>query len=326
MAARLAERRRRFKPARALQGRGPSRTVRDVARWQGVADALTSKDDPIRLVEATGEPTPVVFDSPHSGRVYPEDFRPVLPIAELYGFEDRLVDTLIAGAPQQGISLLTAQFPRAYIDPNRSVDDLEPEITGPGWASATNPVYAAKGIGLIFRNSLAGTPLYERPLDHDAIERRIERYWRPYHEMLAGLIDRTRERWGAVWHVNWHSMRPIGDALSNDEGAVRPDFVVSDRDGTSSEPGFTDLIECGLADMGYSTARNAPFKGGYITQLHGRPGEGRHSVQVEINRALYLDLSALEVSAGAERLRSDLGRLSRLIADYARSSAPLSGS
>jgi N-formylglutamate deformylase len=278
---------------------------------------------PIRILAGGGERVPVIFDSPHSGRAYPGDFQPLVPLPELYGFEDRLVDTLIEPARKHGISVLSAQFPRAYIDPNRSEDDLEPEITGPDWPGVAQPVYATRGIGLIFRNALGGTPLYERPLDPEEIDRRIRRYWRPYHDALQDLMDSTARAWGAVWHVNWHSMRPVGDDLSSDPGAIRPDFVVSDLDGTSAEPRFVDLVEGGLRGLGYSTARNQPFKGGYITQRHGRPDEGRHSIQVEINRALYLDLQTLEVTAGAVRLRADLDRLAADIAAYARAEAPL---
>lgn len=262
-----------------------------------------------------------MFDSPHSGRVYPDDFTPLMPVPELYGFEDRLVDTLIADAPVQGITLLIAEFPRAYIDPNRAEDDLEPEITGADWAQPTNPVYARKGIGLIFRTSLTGTPIYERPLTPTEISDRITRYWRPYHSALAEALGRLQQQWGAVWHVNWHSMRPIGDALSSDPGEVRPDFVLSDLDAVSAEPGFPDLIERELRAMGYSVVRNRPFKGGYITALHGRPQEGRHSVQVEINRALYLDMHTLEVKHEAHQLRRDLSQLAASIAEYTRSEA-----
>ena len=279
--------------------------------------------EPLRLITAEGEPAAVVFDSPHSGRAYPRDFKPQIPVEDLYGYEDRFVDTLIERAPAHGIALLTAQFPRAYIDPNRAEDDLEPEITGPAWTKATNPLYAAKGIGLIFRTSLADTPIYERPLDHADIERRIDRFWRPYHRALEAALLEAQQRWGAVWHVSWHSMRPIGDALSSDPGEVRPDFVLSDRDGTSADPGFIELVDTELKRLGYGTARNWPFKGGYITELHGRPHAGRHSLQVEINRALYLDLETLEVIAEADRLRRALSGLSASIADYARSRAPV---
>lgn len=289
------------------------------------AEAAT-EPGPFRLFPPDAKAAPAVFDSPHSGRAYPRDFHPAVPVTELYGFEDRLVDALLADAPAQGVALLTADFPRAYIDPNRREDDLEPEITGPDWRDSANPVYAAKGIGLIFRTSLAGTPIYERPLGASEIRRRISRYWRPYHQALEEALSAAQQRWGAVWHINWHSMRPIGDALSSDPGEIRPDFVLSDRDGVTTEPGFIDVVEHELRKAGYSVARNHPFKGGYITALHGRPGEGRHSLQVEINRALYLDLQTLEITTDADRLRRDLARLAASVANYARSSAPVRAS
>lgn len=278
---------------------------------------------PVRTFGAKGDTAPVVFDSPHSGRTYPSDFRPQIPVEGLFGYEDRLVDTLVADAPARGITLVAAQFPRAYIDPNRAEDDLELEITGPQWPGATNPLYAAKGIGLIFRTSLAGTPIYERALGHTEINDRIARFWRPYHHALETALRDAQRQWGSVWHASWHSMRPVGDALSSDPGELRPDFVLSDRDGTSTEPGFMELVDTELRRLGYSTARNWPFKGGYITALHGRPSEGRHSLQVEINRALYLDPETLEVTGNAGRLRQDLAGVAAAIALYARARAPL---
>ena len=281
---------------------------------------------------AEGEELPAVYDSPHSGRTYPTDFIPAGPVDLLRGYEDRLVDHLIGEAPDYGILLLAANFPRAYIDPNRAIDDLDPKVVGDDWTDALNPTaYSKLGLGLVFRTGLDNKPIYERPLGRAAVMERIERYWRPYHEALESALEQAQQRWGAVWHIAWHSMRPLGDAQSVDPGEERPDFVVSDRDGTSAAPAFTEFAAETLRALGYSVAVNHPFKGGYITQLHGRPGEGRHSLQIEMNRGLYLDLETLDLTPGAAALRRDLGHFSRNFAGFAAESAgitspPLSGS
>jgi N-formylglutamate deformylase len=280
--------------------------------------SMTDPQAPVTVASpAAGKELPAVYDSPHSGRIYPPDFLPVVPIEQLHGYEDRLVDDLIRNAPSYGILLIAATFPRAYIDPNRAIDDLDPQVVGDDWGDPLNPTaYSDLGLGLVFRTGLDNKPIYERPLGRRSVMKRIGRYWRPYHQALETALREAQERWGSVWHIAWHSMRPIGDLQSIDPGQVRPDFVVSDRDGTSAEPEFTDFTVEALRSLGYTVAVNFPFKGGYITQLHGRPSEGRHSLQLEVNRSLYLDPETFELSPNAAALRGDLDRLSSLFADF----------
>jgi N-formylglutamate deformylase len=262
---------------------------------------------------------PIVYDSPHSGRRFPADFAPAVPLEELVGYEDRFVDDLIADAPACGIQVLVAEFPRSYIDPNRAVDDLDEHVVEDGWHNPLNPTdYGERGIGLVFRKLQSGKAIYDHPLSHAELERRIEGFWRPFHARLDAALDAAVRRWGVAWHVDWHSMRPVGDALSPDPGADRPDFVVSDRDGASAAPVFTAQLKNILESLGYSVAINEPFKGGYVIQRAGRPDEGRHSLQVEINRALYLDPDTLERSSGFDRLRGAVARASAALADWAR--------
>lgn len=277
-----------------------------------------SPDEPVRIsAPPHHKQLPVIYDSPHSGRRYPPDFLPAVPLEALRGYEDRLVDDLVQDAPKHGIVLIAATFPRAYIDPNRAIDDLDPQVVGSSWTDPLNPTeYSKLGLGLIFRTGLDDKPIYEQPLDRESVRKRIENYWRPYHQTLERALALAQERWGAVWHIAWHSMRPIGDAQSIDPGDKRPDFVVSDRDSASAEPDFTDFVADTLRELGYTVALNYPFKGGYITQRHGRPGEGRHSIQVEINRALYLDLETLQLAPRAPELRRDLDFLSQQLADF----------
>ncbi len=279
-----------------------------------------SNAPPLRLTEpARGSRLPLVFDSPHSGRDYPAAYAPLVPIAELYGYEDRLVDDLLTDAPAYGVPLLAAGFPRSFVDPNRADDDLDQLVTGESWAGPARPsVYSQRGQGLIFRVGLDGRPLYAGPLALEEVEARIALYWRPYHDALEKLLSAAQTRWGAVWHINWHSMRPVGDALAPDPGAARPAFVIGDLDGRSAEPAFSDAAEQSLRELGYHVARNRPFKGGYITERHGRPEQGRHSIQIEINRGLYLDAGLLEPGRGMARLRADLAHFTAVMAAFVR--------
>jgi N-formylglutamate deformylase len=229
-----------------------------------------------------------------------------------------MVDDLIADAPDHGIKLITAAFPRAYIDPNRAPDDIDADLAGEEWTDPINPtLYSQRGHGLVFRSSLEGKPIYERALGKARLRSRIENYWEPYHRVLEEALQKVQQCCGTVWHISWHSMRPVGDESSSDPGEERPDFVVSDLEGDSADANFTRHAVEQLRELGYSVNLNWPFKGGYITQLHGRPREGRHSIQIEINRGLYLDLATLELTPGAKRLRGNLAEFSSRMTAFA---------
>jgi N-formylglutamate deformylase len=277
--------------------------------------------DPVHVTLPTGPAVPLVFDSPHSGQAFPEGFAPAVAVERMRGFEDRLVDELIAGAPARGIPLVAARFSRAFVDPNRAGDDLEDAIVE-GWAAPRRPTpFAERGVGLIFRVLPDGTPVYRAPLRPEEIEARIAECWAPYHAALDTVLDRIQARWGRAWHVNWHSMNPVGDALAPDPGAVRPDFVVSDRDGTTASPAFRDAVVEALAAESASVAVNAPFKGGFIIARHGRPAQGRESLQVEINRGLYLDAALRDPGPGFAALRDALDGAAARIAAFAHAAS-----
>ncbi|GAA0569405.1 N-formylglutamate amidohydrolase [Caenispirillum bisanense] len=268
---------------------------------------------------ASSTPAPVVFDSPHSGRHYPADFRPALPLRQLQGGEDRHVDRLIARAPEHGAWLVTAGFARTYIDPNRDIADIDPDLLDGPWPGRVDPGgHSRHGIGLVFRTLGDGTPIYDRRLSVAEVQGRIDRCWRPYHTALEQALSRAGEGWRRVWHLNCHSMLPVGDALSPDPGCRRADMVLGDRGGRSCEPAFTALVATVLRDLGYSVAINDPYQGAWIVARHGRPQEGRHSLQIEINRALYMDLTTLAPHAGFDRLQADLGDLAREVCAHAR--------
>lgn len=277
---------------------------------------------PVSVVEPSGAPAPMVFDAPHSGRHYPEDFGHVAGIELLMGGEDRFVDELFADAPEHGATYVIANFARTYIDPNRRLSDIDMALLDGDWHETPEPtIMSERGVGLVFRLIGDGTAIYDRRLSAADITNRIELYWRPYHESLGAMIDRTIERFGVCYHLDCHSMMPVGNELAPDPGRDRADFVLGDLDGTSCEPGFTRLVAATLEGLGYSVAINDPYKGALIVERYGAPDKGVHSLQIEINRKLYMDLETLERGVGFEPLRADLAKLAAAVADYSAASA-----
>lgn len=256
---------------------------------------------------------PLILDSPHSGHAYPPDFRHVPPRSLLRRAEDAFVDDLFETAPLHGAVFLKALFPRSYIDPNRHEDEIDLTIMEEDWP---NPVIASEkaemGLGLIRRLIKGNVEIYDRPLSIAEVKGRIDRFHRPYLTELAQLADRAQMEFGAVWHLNCHSMRSHGRRRG--EKIPRADFVLGDRDGTSCMPAFTAAVRESLQRLGYRVAVNDPFKGAELVTRIGRPQAGRHSLQIEVNRGLYMDEDRIEKSTDFDRLKTDIDRL---IADIA---------
>ncbi len=261
----------------------------------------------------------LLFDSPHSGRDYPDDFGAKATRIELRRGEDAYVDELLAGSVDSGACLLTATAPRCYLDLNRAETDIDAALLADPWPVPLSPTEKTRrGLGLIRRYVVPGVEIYGRRLSVREVQERIARVYRPYHAELDRLVGQIRQACGAVWHLNWHSMKSVGNAMTPDgEGARRPDFVVSDLDGRSAEPALTTLIVETLTGMGYTVSVNDPYKGGTIVQRIGNPAAGVHSVQIEINRALYLDESAVTKTPGAGPLQARLSELARRLVEAA---------
>jgi N-formylglutamate deformylase len=253
-------------------------------------------------------PAPVVFDSPHSGYAYPEDFDHVVPRDMLRRAEDAFVDDLYEAAPAYGAAFLKALFPRAYIDPNRHEDEIDSGMLAGPWP---RPIRASEkaemGLGLVRRLIKGRVEIYDRPLLVDEVMARIESYHRPYHAELETMLDERLARFGAVWHVNCHSMRTTG--RHQGKSIPRDDFVLGDREGASCDPAFTEFVAARLRGMGYSVQLNHPFKGAELVERFGRPRAGRHSLQIEVNRGLYMDEDRIEKHQGFERLKGDIERM-----------------
>ena len=276
-----------------------------------------TRHETVRRHDPPGEPVPLVLDSPHSGEAYPDDFDHAPDRALVRQAEDTHVARLWSHAPGQGATLIEALFPRAYIDANRSIDDVDPELLADAWHEPIVPTAkTALGVGLVWRLARGGVPMYARRLRSDEVRSRIDRCWRPYHAAVQAALDERHRQFGAVWHVNCHSMLAVGDELSTDPGRERADFVLGDRDGTTCAAEFTQLVARTMRDAGYSVAINDPYKGVELVRKHGRPAERRHSLQIEIKRTLYMDELTLQPNAGYARLQNDLIRLSRTLAAY----------
>lgn len=263
--------------------------------------------DPAFEVLAPAENTlPFVFNSPHSGRVYPRAFveQARLDFASLRRSEDSFVDELFANVVNAGAPLMRALFPRSFVDLNREPYELDPRMFEgrlPPFAN-TRSARVSGGLGTIARVVGDAQEIYPRRLSVDEGLSRIETYYKPYHRTLRRLIDKVQVRFGAAVLVDCHSM----PSNSIRDAGARADMVIGDRFGTSCDPAVTATLEGGLAARGYVVTRNKPYAGGYITEHYGSPARGLHAVQIEINRGLYMDEPLYAPNAGFLRLKADL--------------------
>lgn len=263
-------------------------------------------------------PVPVVFDSPHSGSEYPPDFDFACPLRLLRQAEDAHVDALFAAAPAQGGTLIAALFPRSYIDVNRGLEDIDQQLLDHSWPGPISASDRARvGMGLVRRVCKPGLAMYNRKLTVAEVRHRIERYYRPYHQAVGEAIDQASARFGAVWHVNCHSMPSSRGSRGPVSGWERADFVLGDRDGATCAPAFRTMVQGTLERMGYDVRINDPYKGVELVKRFGQPRVGRHSLQIEVNRRLYMNEDTLERTANFAKLKGDIDTLVAAIAAYA---------
>ena len=279
---------------------------------------------PFTLRAPLAPAVPLVCDSPHSGTWYPDDYRHAVPRELLRRGEDTHVEALWDAVPQVGGTLLHAHFPRTYIDCNRTLQDLDPTLLDGPWPTPLAPGEKSRlGFGLVWGNLRAGVPIYDRKLTVAEVQARIDRCYLPYHAALATAIEDSARRFGGVWHLNLHSMpNDAYERLQIRSPHPLADFVLGDRDGTTCEPGFVDLVERQLRGFGYTVARNDPYKGVQLIERIGQPARNRHSLQIEIRRPLYMDEATRERNAGFDALRKDLTELLQAVAGYLRERTP----
>jgi N-formylglutamate amidohydrolase len=254
--------------------------------------------------------SPFVFASPHSGRLYPTDMMPALDEASIRRSEDAFVDVLASAGPRYGAPLITARYARAYIDVNREAYELDQamfEDELPAFAQGRSPRVAA-GLGSIARVVAEGQEIYARKLTFAEASRRIDTVHAPYHAALAALLAEAKAAFGFAILIDWHSM-PSAAAAAGARGRRGCDFVLGDRFGVACSGAVAGVVERDLEAMDYAVARNTPYAGGHTTEFYGRPAEGVHALQIEINRALYLNERTLKRHGGFDRLARDVERL-----------------
>jgi len=257
---------------------------------------------------------PLVFNSPHSGRIYPSTFLAAskLDPRTLRRSEDSFVEELFGFVTDMGAPLLHAHFPRAYLDVNREPYELDPVLFRDGLPhyANTQSVRVVGGLGTIARIVSESDEIYREPLSVEAALERINRLYTPYHDTLAGLLLDAKREFGLAVLIDCHSMPSNKMA---DQGAGRPDFVLGDRFGTSCSGELTRLAASQLEALGYAVALNKPYAGGYITEHYGRPHKAQHVLQIEINRSLYMDEQSFQKSPGFTRLRASLDTVVRAL-------------
>jgi N-formylglutamate amidohydrolase len=263
---------------------------------------------PFEIVEPAEWRAPIIFNSPHSGSVYPEDFLNAsrIDLPTLRRSEDSFMDELIADLSARGFPVVRVNFPRSYVDVNREPYELDPRMFAgrlPSFAN-TRSMRVAGGLGTIPRVVGDGQEIYRERLSVDDALMRVETLYKPYHRALRRLINRVHQTFGAVVVVDCHSMPSIG--VSRDEPR-RPDIVIGDRYGTSCAPLLPNRVEQTMSRLGYSVGRNKPYAGGFITEHYGNPASGLHAIQLELNRAIYMD----------ERRREKGPRFAQVAADFA---------
>jgi N-formylglutamate deformylase len=264
---------------------------------------------PFEIVEPKEWRAPIIFNSPHSGSAYPDAFLNAsrIDLPTLRRSEDSFMDELVGDLGTAGFAVVRVHFPRSYVDVNREPYELDPRMFAgrlPSFAN-TRSMRVAGGLGTIPRVVGDGQEIYRERLVVDDALSRIETLYKPYHRALRRLINRVHQSFGTVVVVDCHSMPSIG--VSRDEPR-RPDLVIGDRYGTSCSPLLPDRVDATMSKLGYSVGRNKPYAGGFITEHYGNPASGLHVVQLELNRAVYMD----------ERRREKGPRFAQVAADFAK--------
>ncbi|UTD26338.1 N-formylglutamate amidohydrolase [Bradyrhizobium sp. WD16] len=280
---------------------------------------MTRSDDepssPFEIIEPASWRAPIIFNSPHSGAAYPRAFLDAsrIDLGTLRRSEDSFMDEMIEGLTSEGFAVVRVHFPRSFVDVNREPYELDPRMFDgrlPSFAN-TRSMRVAGGLGTIPRVVGDGQEIYRDRLSVEDALQRIESLYKPYHRALRRLIGSVHERFGAVVLVDCHSMPSTG--ISRDEPR-RPDVVIGDRYGTSCAAQLPQTIEEALTAMGYTVGRNKPYAGGFITEHYGNPASGLHAVQIELNRAIYMDERRRERTERFAQITADFAALARAIA------------
>lgn len=274
-------------------------------------------DEPVSVI------SPVVFASPHSGRLYPQSFLNACAASmlDLRRIEDAYVDRVLSDVHETGAPVISGLIARACIDLNRAETEMDPsmfEDPPPAWTGLRSPRVEA-GLGCLPRVAFNGAPIYGRKLSYREAQARLEQVYKPYHRALEALMRRAQAMFGQSWLIDCHSMPAEAENASR-----APDIVIGDRFGASCGAGLADHVELLFRQRGYTTARNAPYAGGFATLTHGQPSLGRHALQIEIRRRLYLDEARVEPNEGFLPLRRHVTEIAAEICAFTRDAVGLS--
>jgi len=274
---------------------------------------INDEEHPFDLLLPDNQSSCVVYSSPHSGLIYPPDFQEAsaLDSVALRRSEDAFVDELYDNSPAAGSPLLKARFPRAYVDPNREPWELDPEMfTGPLPLDAnTSSPRVRSGLGTIARVVTDGAAIYKGKIDFAIARQRIEKCYMPFHQALSDLLEETYKKFETYLLVDCHSMPSIGGPMDADPGDNRVDMVLGDANGAACAKIASQTAREILEGMGYRVVMNRPYAGGFTTRNYGKPYEMRHALQIEINRALYMNEDSISKNAGFETLKNNIGKM-----------------
>ena len=286
---------------------------------QTISDApfFPEKSPPPYRVSAPQDFCSVMFSSPHSGRHYPDDFQNLLavPLMDLRRVEDAFVDQLFSHVSEFGAGMISAVYARSFVDLNRAPEELDSRMfkDGPPTPAGERSPRVEAGLGCIPRIAASGKDIHTRMLSRSEADDRLNRAYLPYHTALSNWMDNMAERTGQAVLIDCHSMPSVVAGRR-----IQADIVLGSRHGSSCDESLTRLVEYGFARLGYRVIRNTPYAGGYLTQRHGSPQDGRHALQIEINRRLYMDETEVRLKSGYHRLQQDIRGIAQSIMEWSR--------
>lgn len=278
-------------------------------------DDLTA--DSVFRIAKGAKPSPLVIDVSRSGTRYPPEFMPPAPFNILHTKLSPYVERVVLPSTAEGATVLTAQFPPSFVDPNRPIDDIDPDIVDGQWKGALNPLKASlqSGSGLIHTLGSNNDPLYQGRLPAADIEARISHYYTPYHATLAELLSAKKQQFGIAFQLSCHSMSSIGPK----DGQPRPDICLGDLDGASASPDYIEIVGSVFRDRGLGVAFNKPFRGNELLRRHADPGNRVFSLQIEMRRSLYIDEKTRVLNSGLPALQACFIKIAAAIRQHAGS-------
>lgn len=263
-------------------------------------------------------PAPVLFEIPRSGAEYPRDFRSIANLSDLQRSISMYVEECYTNVVDAGATWLYAHCPNAYIDLNRHELDIDPSQLSSEWPEPLKPGPKTKsGVGLIPTVCAGTKPLYDAPLSVDEVRKRLDNYYWPYHSEVSRLLQGFRAKHGVAYHLSCHSMPAMPAANAADAGQRRSDFDLGDRNGSTCSPELTELVKSVLKGFGYRVTVNTHFVGAEAVRKHGAPGHGIHSLQIEMNRSLYMDEEARTRRPELTTVRAHLATVAEKITELA---------